>query len=176
MAISVAPSCAGDGWPPAGAPSLRPATAASSQPQASGSARSGPQPASTTISDYGPDAARHARAGLHMAGARAPGRASSVVDSSEPGTRRATGDRSARPAPAPRAPGSAAAPTLTLSTLTQAPGAPCGVLAAQRAARERGSLARAVDAALLALACAPAPPALGADALAAVLAACRRRA
>ena len=171
MTFSVAPSCVGDCWPQA--PSLRPATA-SSQPHSSGSARSGPQPASTTPSVCGQDPARHARVGLHMAGARIQGRRSTAADSSEPRTRRATGDRS--PAPASRAPGSDAAPTLTPSTHKQTLALPCGVLAAQRAARERGALARAVDAALLALACAPAPPALGSDALAAVLAACRRHA
>lgn len=66
---------------------------------------------------------------------------------------------------------SAAPTTLNLSITSPSD----GYLTAQRVARGRAEAARAVDAALMALCFAPAPPALGAAALAAVLAACQRR-
>jgi len=67
-------------------------------------------------------------------------------------------------------PGSAAA-----LPLGPAERAKAGYLAARRDARAHGALARALDAALTALRCAPQPAALAPAALAAVLAGCRRR-
>ena len=86
-----------------------------------------------------------------------------------------TGAHSAGPRPTAASdaptlgPGSAAA-----LPLGPAEGAKAGYLAARREARARGALARALDAALTALRCAPQPAALAPAALAAVLAACRR--